>query len=230
VNDLSEALHRAQSDPPAWQHSVDDFVAAGQRLRRRRRAALVTGTSALAVVAAAAPLIAPSVLGHRWGGGPWTGRTGPAGAGGQSVAIDPAASGPSPSRVPQGLSPGPTPPTPLPADLVSRQLDAYFRAGYSYDDAVLLARVWNDATPYDAKVFAGGKLLQQIPLPIKPGQTAAQASTDTALMTFTDHGYSYPDALKLAAAWKMGGPGTNLQEVKVLAGRKLMAGLPLPTG
>lgn len=45
-------------------------------------------------------------------------------------------------------------------------LDAYFAAGYDYDDAVALARIWGGIDPFDAKVMAGDKLIAGIDLPV----------------------------------------------------------------
>ena len=45
---------------------------------------------------------------------------------------------------------------------------AYFAAGYDYDDAVKLAKLWKLKTPYDAKVAGGKRLLAGQTLPIKP--------------------------------------------------------------
>lgn len=62
-----------------------------------------------------------------------------------------------------------------PADGLSRaertralQADTFFAAGYDYDDAVALRKIWHAATPYDAKVLAGKKLMAGQSLPIKP--------------------------------------------------------------
>jgi hypothetical protein len=111
-----------------------------------------------------------------------------------------------------------------PATAADKDLAAYFRAGYGYDDAVLLSRLWISATPYDAKVSAGAKLLHHIVLPIKPGQTAWQVAKDVALAAFSSNGYTYGDAVKLATLWHTGTSATALGNVKVMAGRKLLAG------
>jgi hypothetical protein len=44
----------------------------------------------------------------------------------------------------------------------------FFKAGYNYDDAVTLAKLWKTANPYEAKALAGQKLLAGEELPIKP--------------------------------------------------------------
>ena len=48
------------------------------------------------------------------------------------------------------------------------RLRAYFAAGYDYDDAVKLARIWKLSDPGDAKVKGGKLLLAGKKLPIKP--------------------------------------------------------------
>jgi hypothetical protein len=48
------------------------------------------------------------------------------------------------------------------------RVDKFFAAGYSYNDAVKLKKIWHTSTPYDAKVLGGKKLLAGQSLPIKP--------------------------------------------------------------
>ena len=47
-------------------------------------------------------------------------------------------------------------------------MDAFFAAGYDYDDAVQLAKLWKKADAYQAKVEGGKRLLAGETLPIKP--------------------------------------------------------------
>lgn len=49
-----------------------------------------------------------------------------------------------------------------------KKLDAYFAAGYDYDDAVKLAKLWKKSDPYQAKIEGGKRLLAGDTLPIKP--------------------------------------------------------------
>ncbi|GAB3681030.1 hypothetical protein [Angustibacter aerolatus] len=49
-----------------------------------------------------------------------------------------------------------------------RQIDAFFRAGYDYDDAVKLRKLWHTEDVYGAKLKAGKKLLAHQTLPVKP--------------------------------------------------------------
>ena len=119
----------------------------------------------------------------------------------------------------------------LPQGLASRAtLDAAFvQAGYDHDDAVLLARLWGQGlSPADAEARAGQKLLGHLALPIRHGQTAATVSADAAMEAFFDNGYDGDDAKRLAAAWHTGSANGDLSEVKAAAGRKILAGIPLP--
>jgi hypothetical protein len=49
-----------------------------------------------------------------------------------------------------------------------RQVDAFFKKGYDYNDAAQLAKLWKLESPYDAKVAGGKKILAGQTLPIKP--------------------------------------------------------------
>jgi hypothetical protein len=48
------------------------------------------------------------------------------------------------------------------------RLAAYFAAGYDYNDAVKLAKLWKSADPYEAKIAGGKKLLAGETLPFRP--------------------------------------------------------------
>jgi hypothetical protein len=115
---------------------------------------------------------------------------------------------------------------------LQRQWDAYFGAGYGYDDAVKLAEIWHSKTDIGAvKAEAGRRLLAGQKLPIKPGpETPASGSsgvgsTEAARVdAFFAAGYDYNDAVKLAKLWKQSDP----YQAKVLGGKKLLAGDTLP--
>jgi hypothetical protein len=51
---------------------------------------------------------------------------------------------------------------------LAAELNAFFAAGYDYNDAVRLAKLWKAADAYQAKIEAGKKLLAGETLPIKP--------------------------------------------------------------
>lgn len=110
--------------------------------------------------------------------------------------------------------------------------DAYFAAGYDYDDALELARIWNLTGDIGTvKAEAGRRLLAGETLPIQPGtapshdpspapETAEAAQVDA----FFAAGYDYNDAVKLAELWKTSDP----YQAKVEGGKKLLAGETLP--
>ncbi len=63
----------------------------------------------------------------------------------------------------------PTAPTPDPVGSAeTSQVEAFFAAGYTYDDAVILANLWHTVDPYHAKIEGGKRLLAGQTLPIKP--------------------------------------------------------------
>lgn len=104
-------------------------------------------------------------------------------------------------------------------------LQAFFDAGYVWDDAVQLAALWKMPNPSDAKVAAGKKLEagEKLPIEPKPANVAA-ARESAAVAKFFAAGYTYDDAVKLAALWKLPDP----YAAKVAGGEKLLAGQPLP--
>jgi hypothetical protein len=104
---------------------------------------------------------------------------------------------------------------------------AYFNAGYTYDDAVQLAKLWNESDGPDAignvKAEAGAKLLAGKPLPIPPSGQPATAQ-DLAMQAFWNAGYDSEDAVRLGQIWHE----TDTSQVKVEAGQKLEKGEQLP--
>jgi uncharacterized protein YciW len=132
-----------------------------------------------------------------------------------------------PARVPAGKQHQPAShPT-----STQKALNAFFHAGYHYDDAVLLSRLWaQDMTPYDAKVRAGDKLLHHVMLPVKPGRTGDTVSRNAAMLAYADNGYGYDDAVALARLWQTPVTNGDYADVKTTAGRKLLDGLQLPIG
>jgi hypothetical protein len=109
---------------------------------------------------------------------------------------------------------------------IQAEVDAFFKAGYTYDDAVHLATIWKTKTPYDAKVEGGEKLLAGKKLPIAPGSSkpTGQRKKDVAVDAFFAKGYDYQDAAKLAKLWKT----KTTYDAKVEAGLKILAGQTLP--
>jgi hypothetical protein len=66
------------------------------------------------------------------------------------------------------IKPGPENPADSTPDPESLRVDAFFEAGYDYDDAVTLAKLWKTVDPYHAKIEGGKKLLAGETLPIRP--------------------------------------------------------------
>ena len=124
------------------------------------------------------------------------------------------------------IQPHPNPSDTTPADPgATAALQAFFDAGYVWDDAVQLATLWHLSDPSDAKITAGKKLEAGETLPIapKPGNVAA-AKESAAVDKFFAAGYSYDDAVQLAKLWKL----NDAYAAKVAAGQKLLAGQTLP--
>lgn len=118
--------------------------------------------------------------------------------------------------------------SPNKVDPAEKALKAYFKAGYDYDDAVRLAKIWHDS-PYDAKILAGDKLLAGDPLPIKhhkPGDGGQTPRQIREVDAFFNAGYTYGDAVKLAKLWHTADP----YHAKLRGGQKLLDGgtLPIP--
>ena len=114
---------------------------------------------------------------------------------------------------------------------LQKEWDAYFGAGYGYDDAVKLAKIWHSKADIGTvKAEAGRRLLAGKKLPIKPGPEAPATGSGTGskeaarVDAFFAAGYDYNDAVKLAKLWKQSDP----YQAKVLGGKKLLAGDTLP--
>ncbi|GAB1691961.1 hypothetical protein [Krasilnikovia sp. M28-CT-15] len=125
----------------------------------------------------------------------------------------------------------PFPPTPggavstTPPSREQKQLDAYFGAGYDYNDAVQLAKLWHLPDPYAAKVAAGKRVLAGQHLPIKPDpKNVSDARITKQYDAFFAAGYDYDDAVQLAKLWHLASPS----DAKAVAGKKLLAGETLP--
>jgi hypothetical protein len=125
------------------------------------------------------------------------------------------------------IQPHPNPsPSPHPeASADAAAVQAFFYAGYVWDDAVQLAALWKLPDPSDAKVAAGKKLEAGQTLPIQPQPAnVATAKEAQAVDKFFAAGYTYQDAVQLAALWKL----PNAHAAKVAGGQKLLAGQTLP--
>ena len=119
-------------------------------------------------------------------------------------------------------------PTPTPDPNESAEaaaVQAFFNAGYVWDDAVQLATLWHLDDPSRAKVDAGKMLESGQTLPIQPKpDNVAAAKEAAAVGKFFDAGYDYNDAVRLAALWHL----KDAYAAKVAGGQKLLAGQTLP--
>jgi len=109
----------------------------------------------------------------------------------------------------------------------TKEVDAFFAAGYGYDDAVRLAKLWHKKDTYQVKGDAGKKLLAGEKLPFKPQPVKGnptEVKTQKQLDAYFAAGYDYTDAVTLAKLWKQSDP----YQAKILAGKKLLAGQTLP--
>jgi hypothetical protein len=126
----------------------------------------------------------------------------------------------------------PAQPSPSPSPSqgeLDRDWTAYFQAGYGYDDAVRLARLWNmNSDDIGAvKAEAGRRLLAGETLPIQPGPEStpsAEPEEYVNIDAFFTAGYTYEDAVKLAGIWHTEDP----YHAKIEGGRRLRAGQTLP--
>jgi hypothetical protein len=105
------------------------------------------------------------------------------------------------------------------------QLDAFFGAGYTWDEAVKLAKIWHLNDPSDAKTMAGKKLLAHETLPVKPSAAnVAIAREEKQVEAFFKKGYDVEDAVKLAKLWHL----KTAYKAKVAGGKRILAGQSMP--
>jgi hypothetical protein len=180
--------------------------------KRRRLGGQVAGGAALGAGLIAGVINLPAVL--------------PAGPAPENTAIVAGA------QLPSSPSAAPSVPAAKPPEAqLQKRWDAYFQAGYDYDDAVRLAKLWNsDAQIGLIKAEAGRRLLagETLPFAATPNPPDAPDPVDAEaqkhLQAFFHAGYTYEEAKKLAALWKMSDPS----DAKYAAGKKLLAGEVLP--
>jgi hypothetical protein len=121
---------------------------------------------------------------------------------------------------------------PSPAGIVdarqAARIDAFFAAGYDYDDAVTLSKLWKTDDAFQAKIEGGKRLLAGRKLPIaatpEDNNPEPDAGESTAVNAFFDAGYDYDDAVTLEKLWKTEDP----YQAKIKAGKLLIAGKELP--
>ncbi|PRY25764.1 hypothetical protein [Pseudosporangium ferrugineum] len=218
---LREAFekHETQTpDPAAVYARVQEL---SRTYQRRRWGAQAAGGAVLGAGLIAGVMTLPGLL-------PGQPSTDAGNAGIQAGA--PAAPSPLPSLI-KPKTPGSTP-TVSAADLKrEREREAFFNAGYDYDDAVELAKIWKMETDDigSVKAAAGKKLLAGKKLPIEAGSAPEAPAPPTSkedkqVDAFFNAGYDYDDAAELAKIWHKKTP----YDAKVLGGKKLLAGETLP--
>jgi hypothetical protein len=111
------------------------------------------------------------------------------------------------------------------SEATAAAMAAYFAAGYDYQDAVALGKVWNETDINQIKAEAGQKLIAGDTLPVAPSGTP-ETPTDAAVSAFFAAGYTYQDAVTLGNMWN----DSNTYQVKIDAGNKLLDGQTLPIG
>jgi hypothetical protein len=152
---------------------------------------------------------------------------------------DPAATAGAPvagAQLPASPAPSTLAPKPDEATL-QKQWDAFFQAGYDFDDAVRLSKLWqlNTADMGRVKAEAGRRLLAGETLPFaatpdsppeyeQPDDNPVNKEAQKQLSAFFYAGYGYEEAEKLAQLWKLSDPS----DAKYMAGKKLLAGETLP--
>lgn len=112
----------------------------------------------------------------------------------------------------------------MPEGYTPDQYTAFWDAGYTAADAQALADLW-DVDLTQAKARAGQALVDGQAVPIAPGSSATADGDDEIGLyrAFGEAGYTFDDALELAALW-----GTDTAETKARAGQALLDGQTLP--
>jgi hypothetical protein len=205
VNDHGDQLREAFE---AHEHLAPDPAAVYARVeelsrgyQRRRRGAQVAGGTLLAAGLLAGGVYLPGLLPQR--------------AESNFTMVAPAAA---PSSAPS-------------EEDLQKAWDAYFAAGYDYDDAVKLAAIWNSSEEIgNVKAEAGRRLLagETLPVVATPNSPEPETEVDPAeakrVSAYFAAGYDWDDAVKLAKLWKLSDP----YQAKVEGGKRLLAGKKLP--
>jgi len=105
-------------------------------------------------------------------------------------------------------------------------VNAYYAAGYGYEDALDLAALWNSSDRNQAKTTAGTKLLAHRALPFAPGQGFNRSyTTKQKLNAFAIAEPNDPQlGSRLAALWKI-----SVTDAKAKAGGLALANQPVPS-
>ena len=195
TNQLSEAFAAHEHLAPDAGEVMVKAKAIARSIHRRRWAVRATGGAVLA-----SGLVA--------GGVALPGRAGPSHSH-ETVSLAAGDSGP--SSAPS-----------TPAYTQTQELNAYFAAGYDYNNAVQLGQLWNDSDIQQVKADAGQKLLEGQTLPVTP-DLPPEAPINQDVSAFFAAGYTYDDAVTLSKLWH-----NSSYQAKVEGGKKLLDNEPLP--
>jgi hypothetical protein len=195
TNQLSEAFAAHEHLAPDAGEVMVKAKAIARSIHRRRWAVRATGGAVLA-----SGLVA--------GGVALPGRAGPSHSH-ETVSLAAGDSGP--SSAPS-----------TPAYTQTQELNAYFAAGYDYNNAVQLSQLWNDSDIQQVKADAGQKLLEGQTLPVTP-DLPPEAPINQDVSAFFAAGYTYDDAVTLSKLWH-----NSSYQAKVEGGKKLLDNEPLP--
>jgi len=134
-----------------------------------------------------------------------------------------------PAGVLPAAPPSPSSPSSPGAAGAQRAYDAYFGAGYDFQDAQRLAEMWQMPDIGQVKTEAGNRLLRGLTLPFAatpddPASEEPAGRVQARYQAFSDAGYVWDDAEKLARLWNLSDPS----DAKAEGGRRLLAGQKLP--
>jgi hypothetical protein len=195
IDELTETFAAHELLTPDTDDVLTKSRGIAQHMRRRQWMLRTTGTVAVTAAVVAGAVALPGLMGS---------------TAHDTAVIQPAAGGGAPAAA-----------SSYPTD---EEYAAFFNAGYVYEDAQQLARLWHSTGDIGAvKAAAGGRLLDGETLPVAPSGTPATPD-DLALQAYFNAGYDYQDAVKLAKMWHE----TDPSQVKVDAGKKLESGESLP--
>ena len=142
-----------------------------------------------------------------------------------------------PDDVPDAALPGdPVAPEPVEDEAAAAAYDAFWAAGYTGDDLVALAALWQ-LRQSETKVAAGQMLLAGEALPIAPGsspvvgtdsdgtvwETLPDGYTREQYEAFWGAGYTQADVDALSALWQL-----DATETKSTAGQMILDGQTVP--
>lgn len=124
--------------------------------------------------------------------------------------------------LPSKVAPDPKVSDHPPNDWDNKALDAFFKSGYTYEDAERLAQLWGQPDAYAGKKLIGGKILSGNTKLLEQLLKGPEVNENEKwLDAFFNSNYTYDDADLLAQLWGLG----SAFEGKKLIGAKLVNGL-----